>query len=1163
MTKKTAVLLLLASLAVPAAAPTLASGQGDFWDHPKIIAKTTDARVKADVKSVDLGGRVLVFYLLQGPKSAEIAYVSTEEFRTFSPPAAAKKGIELKPGFSPHFDVLLAGGVLFLAWNSLDGAILLSTSGDGGETWTKERVLVREKSFCFAPRLFFEQGAVFLFYHTESEGSRIDFFYIESRDMGSAWKPPFQIAKRFAGSFFPVLRSKKNELYVVWQSRPFSQNETPVFSVYLSRSPDGAVSWSAPVQLTENVVGEHTRPTIGFTEKGFFLVWESERGEASGIYVREFDPGGIPLSGETKVQGTISSARDPKVVLVGSEPLIFYLDGRGGAERLYYSKRANGGFVETGPLGVLDATAPGGQDIIHYDPILVKGQLFLFWQEKGSIVFLGPDRGVSPVKVVTAANQTVGKGGITIRWEEVKDSSGLEGYAYSFGRKESEEPEIVNLTPFTTSVSLKLEKDGAYFFHIRARDRAGNYSKTVSIAFTADLTPPPAPVLASLKGDAKGFYRDNSPVFQWTVDAPDVEGFNYAFSKKPATITTPRVRTAKRKAVFRSVEGGTWFFNIAAVDRAGNIGETASVQVRLRPLPKAPAKEKPPEVKTVRLAPPWIMKKETFKAHPAINISLYLVLLGLCAITFFLFVDIFFRLISPKEGTKMEETSVIRKKRFGLRFKFSLLIAALILILTVGISTVLSSISIESQRRALAAQMMDKARLTMESTTNVAREGILNNDDLLLLTVITKTMENKDIMFSVILDRENRVVAHSDMNEQGKILSDELTLKSLETNNVLVLPDFSPDKLAPLYTLTSPVVFSGRRIGTVELGYSTESIFKTIEEARRRNIYSSAIVTVATILFGIVGAIFMATITIRPIKVLAEGANIIGSGRLDYKIHIKAQDEIGLLSDEFNRMTERLLGYQKRMEEKAKLDEQLEIARNIQQSLIPQTGIESDRVSIGGYYKAAAGVGGDYYDFIQIDGGRYGLIMSDVAGKGVPASLMMIMIRTVFKSLVQSGVSEPGRLVTLMNSTLASDISSDRFATLLFGVYNQENRSFRYTNAGYGPLLVYKRARNKCFLVNPPQGSVPVGVMPDVDYVEEKPIKLDPGDSVFLFTDGIHEARNERKEEYGMGRLSSVIPGFADKDSKEISNLIIQNVVEFMGGAEQYDDMTLSVMKIK
>jgi serine phosphatase RsbU (regulator of sigma subunit) len=150
-----------------------------------------------------------------------------------------------------------------------------------------------------------------------------------------------------------------------------------------------------------------------------------------------------------------------------------------------------------------------------------------------------------------------------------------------------------------------------------------------------------------------------------------------------------------------------------------------------------------------------------------------------------------------------------------------------------------------------------------------------------------------------------------------------------------------------------------------------------------------------------------------------------------------------------------------------------------------------------------------------------------------------------------------------MNNTLASDISSDRFATLFFAVFNMKNKTMRYTNAGYGPLMIYKAKQKRCQLVSPPEGSFPIGVMSDVDYLEEKPIKLARGDAVFLFTDGIHEARNVKENEYGIERLSELIPSFADKGSKEMANLIVNDVLKFVGDAEQYDDMTLMVMKVK
>ena len=1124
-----------------------------YWDFPRYIAKTADKEVKSDIKAIDVGEEVLIFFLAERKKSAQIEFFSTRDFAGFKGPFISQSGIELKKGFSPHFDVLYAGGILFLAWNSIDGAIMVSTSPDQGSSWQNAEILIKHENFSFAPVLFFENGTVYLFYHTESEGTKIDFFYTESKDLGETWSRPFQIARGFSGSFFPSLSFYQGNLYLVWQSRPLSETQLPIFNVYLSVNRDQGKSWSPPVNLTEDTLGENTLPVITFEGDNFNLIWEGERNGVSGIYYREFDLSGTPLSEEVKVNGQMSNARYPVRLVVNDDLVVFYLDARDGNDRMYYSVRKNGKFEESGPLGMK------GKDIFGYSAFTREKNLYLLMQERGGIVFLGPDTGVLPVKVIPLKSKYIGQRGVVVKWEDIGDSSGIEGYSYSFNREELDEPELINLPSHSRSINLSIDEEGEYYFHLRAVDRAGNYSTTETVPFIGDLTPPPAPVLVPIELDEDGFWEDNSPTFKWSIDAPDVAGFNFTLTKNEITLKNPRLRTTRKRARYQSVEGGSWNFNVAAVDRAGNIGETSSFALRLKPLP-------PPVEKIIKIVPPWILSRETFKTNPILNISLYLVLGGLLFVTFYISTDIILRLMVKGEGVQMEEKSDvtgIRKKRFGLRFKFSVMVAGLILIVTIGISSILSFVSIENQRRALGNQMMDKALLSLDNMTNVAREGILNNDELLLLSVIAKTMANRDINYSVILDVNNRVIAHSDINERGKILTDEVTRKASESDEILVYPEFIPDELEKMYILSSPVMVGEKKVGYAQIGYSTESIFKTINDARRTNIFSALYVTAVTIIVGIIGAIIMASITIKPIKILAKGVNIIGEGRLDYKIHIKSRDEIGLLSDEFNRMTSRLLEYQNKMQEKAKLDEQLEIARQIQQDLIPQDGIDNKDISIDGFYKAAAGVGGDYYDFVQIGEGKYGVIMSDVAGKGVPASLMMIMIRTVFKSLIQSGLSEPSKIVTLMNDTLASDISSDRFATVLFGVFNQHNRLFHYTNAGYGPLLVYKEDKKKCFLVNPPKGSVPIGVMPDVEYEEEKPITLGSGDSLFLFTDGIHEARNISEEEYGMKRLSDIIPPMAARASKDMANLIVEDVLRFAGEAEQYDDMTLTVMKVK
>ena len=149
------------------------------------------------------------------------------------------------------------------------------------------------------------------------------------------------------------------------------------------------------------------------------------------------------------------------------------------------------------------------------------------------------------------------------------------------------------------------------------------------------------------------------------MEAPDIAGFNYSLSKGQKPLEDPRLRTRGYRAGYKDVKGGDYYFKVAAVDRAGNIGETASVALKVKPLP--------PPLK-IKLAPPWILSREAFKISPILNISLWLVLGGLLFVTFYISTDIIFKLMSKGEGVQMDgkpDETGIRKKRFGLRFKFS------------------------------------------------------------------------------------------------------------------------------------------------------------------------------------------------------------------------------------------------------------------------------------------------------------------------------------------------------------------------------------------------------------------------------------------------------------------------------------------------------------
>lgn len=1140
-----------------------------YWDVPKPIEASSPRINYQQPRVLITENDTLIFYVENSGRSSEIFCRELIDFYQFDKAISVSGEIKGPAGFVPEYDVFYYETTVYIAYTLYNGEIILKKSQDNGKTWKDVYIYNSGKSFVFHPEIFIYEKVFFLFYHAESEGRRIDFFVSISREMESSWSDPVQIAVGFAGSFFPSVIGLDGTVYVVWHSRPFIEKGVPVFHLYGSLSRDLGNSWSQPKKLTENENGDNIRPVLVVEKGNLRLVWQSDRSGVWSIYSRSFDKDLNPLSDVVKVARVPANCINPFVLDDGKRK-IFYLSRRGGGIGIYVSVETPSGYVEYGPFGGKSG------EIIEYFPFKYRDKICLIFQDSSGLLYLGPDVTVSEVKIIRGPGKYVGRRGFKIRFVPPSDPNGINGIMYLFTDNPEEFPDIINfqiheepgVKPHEYSLSFIPEKEGRFYLHIRAVDGAGNLSPVKTLAFEVDLTPPPPPEIVPLDVDEKGYYESNSPIFRWKPPGGDVVGFNYYLSRKPRKIVKPIVKSRGTRVKFSNLNGGTWYFNIASIDRAGNTSETKTLSFKLYPLKveKVQPERKVEEVIKKVQKPPikWIISFFKPSAEPFLNIVLYIFLFSLAFTISVVFAEVAYKFFIRKRRFEMKPLPEEKRKfGFGLRLKFSLLIIGLILILTVGISSVLTSITVKQERRALALQMKERAILSIENITNIAREGILNNDELLLLSVIRKTMQNTDIKYGIILDNSGKVIAHSDLEMKGKTLSDDITTRMMESSKLLIIPDFDPDALSEVYHLGMPITFAGKRIGTARIGYSTDSIFEAIGEMRRNSIYTTIFVTIVTVILGLIGAVVMATFTIKPLKILAEGARIIGTGNLQYKIQVMTRDEIGMLASEFNKMTDQLLLYQREMEKKAKLDEQLEIARRIQQDLIPSEGIENDWLSISGFYKAASGVGGDYYDYVEIGSSKYGIIMSDVAGKGVPASLMMMMIRSIFKSLINTGISSTSEIVTLMNNTLAADISSDRFATLLFGIYDVRERVFRYTNAGYGPLLIYRRDEKKCELLESKRGSIPIGVMDDIKYEEEDPLKMEAGDIVVLFTDGIHEARNEREEEFGLERLLSIVPGYSKKDSGEIASGIVKEVLTFTGSAEQYDDMTLLVMKVK
>ncbi len=244
--------------------------------------------------------------------------------------------------------------------------------------------------------------------------------------------------------------------------------------------------------------------------------------------------------------------------------------------------------------------------------------------------------------------------------------------------------------------------------------------------------------------------------------------------------------------------------------------------------------------------------------------------------------------------------------------------------------------------------------------------------------------------------------------------------------------------------------------------------------------------------------------------------------------------------------------------EKREMEREVGIAAEIQQRLIPEKIPEYPECSIAAFNISAKGVSGDYYDVIPLGESKVGLFICDVAGKGVPAALVMVMIRTVLH-LIISPDRDAATILTWINRGITGSISIDHFATLAYLSFDRNASEVVYSNAAHHPLLVYKRKLNKLMEIDTP--GLPIGIEKNTKYAQKR-FGVEKGDIIVLYTDGIIEAMNEAGEQYSIGSLKRVIMDNVSLPADELVDRIKSDLEGFVGKARQHDDETIVVMKV-
>lgn len=305
----------------------------------------------------------------------------------------------------------------------------------------------------------------------------------------------------------------------------------------------------------------------------------------------------------------------------------------------------------------------------------------------------------------------------------------------------------------------------------------------------------------------------------------------------------------------------------------------------------------------------------------------------------------------------------------------------------------------------------------------------------------------------------------------------------------------------------------------------------------------------------------------KPLGELTLITEEIGKGNLDIDIpSARSGDEVARLSDAFRYMKTSLKEYISQLTDataqRERMESELKVAHSIQMSILPKVFPPfPDRKEFDIYatIEPAKEVGGDFYDFFQIDDDHLYFVIADVSGKGIPAALFMAVTKTLIKSKVTAGLT-PDQIINRVNKDLCIGNDENMFATIFFGVLQISTGEIQYTNGGHNPPLIIKKNGEIEWLIG--KGNIIVGVMDDADYITEK-LLLEPGDCLFLYTDGVTEAMNEMNELFSDNRLKDVLYKLYGKSIQEIVVRTQQEIHHFAQGAPQSDDITMMVVEYK
>lgn len=419
-----------------------------------------------------------------------------------------------------------------------------------------------------------------------------------------------------------------------------------------------------------------------------------------------------------------------------------------------------------------------------------------------------------------------------------------------------------------------------------------------------------------------------------------------------------------------------------------------------------------------------------------------------------------------------------------------------------------------------------------------------------------------------VITAEGEIVAHtgefdldSNFNLQRRIV----------TFSQAFLKDVPEDRVS--FILIGSDGFLGRDLGVVtplqeQDGEYTHALFVLHNVSQQMTFILNrvgVVITVGFLLFmmALIVSIFVSRGLSKPLIILAKGAREFGAGNLNYRLRMRRKDEFNDLAQSFNTMAISIQEYVHELEQETSRRERLEsefrIAAELQRILLPEAPPELEGLTLVGWSQPSKEVGGDFYDFIELDDGKVAVVLGDATGKGLPAALLSTQCASILRTLAGQNLN-PGELLYRTNNEFFRQIgTTHRFVTLFLMIVDTKKGTASYSSAGHPPpLLIHAKTGETKWLES--EAGYPLGIVNEATF-SESTIHFDADDTVVIYSDGLTDAQNHSNELYGEERIEESLRNVPKGSCEDVLENLRRGAEKHMDGKDPTDDMTLVVIR--